>query len=1666
MFRPLTSETRSPNRRGALLIAVLGLLTLFAIFALFFVFYADAEATGARIAREKEAPGEVGPPNDYAQQAFNLTLGSLLFDAPDVGGVLNPLRGLSLARSMYGFTGTAGASAPFSGLGTLHNPAPHGADSALWINFSSPYTVTAANATMQFPAGTYVLDPEWTGNRNTNQGVNWLSTPPGAAGQTYIPKNAPYTYPDLKDLILASLSPATGEVLVKSLHRDWLFNAGNPNVQFRLAPWNPSDIAVSTNTAANTDWVTPEGRTKVLRPRPVDQLVANDFLNPPPSDLTDTIPSGPSLQYPFALPYVGGNLPYPIQPNLGGYSAAQLYGLYNRIQQRIAQGRIIAYPPINADGLVTGDVQNLQGSVGVQKNDSILIDIGLPPRQWNGKWIKPLAAVLVSDLDGLLNVNAHGNIRNGNNHGSYAGYGPHEVNLGLALGNAAEANAMVNLRTSAAPTARNGATTLYYDRSGNRIPAYSQVNFDGAGAGPMFTLPSFPTYPLQTSPTFSSAGPGAFYDDNFFDNVAPDTYNKYQNHPLLWNPNDWPAQSGPTPRTFALSDIKRFNFRYAADRDWYTQTDLFRAGQMNTSLIGSPSTPANYRLDSAHLNRGLVTMRSTSLDLPGLPGNFNTSTGVGPFVLGPGQIHPTNPAFAGTFAAPVTPVIAGADFNSPNDLRNTNKAALGPIDLNRPLTDYRSDPNVPLGQASVNPPGDATNTANYLQAWADRHNLARDIFARLIVATGANASINSAGDVAVTVLPGTPDYNALRYLAQLAANMVDTIDNDDISTLFVWNPISGALTVVDTSANPSNVQTFVNANTTTPTEIQNRVVFGVEKPRLVLNEVYSEVTNNPMDTAAAAGTVVMQDAHVRFWVELVNPTAPNSAGAPGTPVPAVGNGSVSVRSAAPGVTPYQLVITRAQKPPVPGNASDLLRNPNNPMYPSNVTGDLPPMPFAADISFDFSTAPMAPVTPNNGAYSGAGFLVCGPSVATPHAIQFQPDTTNPPWDKMVAATGNPGTPTALAYTTQLPMAASLEAPDMGGLKHHVVLLRRLANPYMGASQTNPYVTVDVVDHVPAFDAVHRAATMPNDRTPKTDWVAPGYVGYNPKAAPAAGMPDVRPYAVGKVQPYTSFANRAVPPDVQAGEPWTVGVFPRSFVIRQETVQNENVKYTFFRHNGRNAAQPGGPTVTPALPAPTTGLSDTIMAPFDWFVHFDRPIVNPLELLSLQATKPHEVTQYSIRPNGASILRDSGLAPWLGINPMTNQPGWDMTNQRTNNGLYRAMDTLRVKSWIYGAGLGGKVHGKININTIQDLRILQAMLDANDFGGVGNGFSSAQVSAVWTGMFNPSIPVANVPYRTATYRPVSSASGITANVPLPDRTYDDVADPVGVSASLGRPLDRPFRSLGAAEFAPDGTNMSLVARYGSGLQDTLLRVDPNGSPLLSVPGLHPYMQAELARKMFNNATTTSNAFAISVTIVFHEVRLYNGLYPMSTDDRTYPPTNYPAPLPLPPPPPPAGTRYLIGKEAYKDVPGDLRQQFYAIVDRSNLGLVPGTINLQPNPFFGALNVAPVVGVGGTSLYLDNQVAGSPGVFYADGKIVPSLQFGVGTTIAVGVGSNQEFVNISAINPDGSLLVLGLTKTHTAGELVANSVTGNPGPQPLFDYRNAFYSGVVPYAKRVK
>ena len=273
MFRPQTSTLGSPRRRGAILIVVLALLTLFAVIGLSFVFYADSEATSSRLNREAQAVPTAIPPD--ATLAVNTALSAIIFDTQDTGTDLwNNLRGHSLLRAMFGWTGTAGQNnVPYDGIGTFHenlNLTAFGlgnnVDHGKIINFS---LMSATGA-----GGAILFDAEYTGHRNNFS--DFQQSPSNTAyfknpSKSYVAQNAPYTYPDLKDLYLASISPATGEVLVPSFYRDWLFNSAN----LTTGGLTPS----TATTSGNPNWTNPQGRLFILRPRPVDQLTTQELAN-------------------------------------------------------------------------------------------------------------------------------------------------------------------------------------------------------------------------------------------------------------------------------------------------------------------------------------------------------------------------------------------------------------------------------------------------------------------------------------------------------------------------------------------------------------------------------------------------------------------------------------------------------------------------------------------------------------------------------------------------------------------------------------------------------------------------------------------------------------------------------------------------------------------------------------------------------------------------------------------------------------------------------------------------------------------------------------------------------------------------------------------------------------------------------------------------------------------------------------------------------------------------------------------------------------------------------------------------------------------------------------------------------------------------------------------
>ena len=1617
MFRPLTSRhgCRAGSRRGAILIVVLALLALFAVIGISFVYYAGAEADTARIHRE--GASQADPDSVIAgigTDTANAAIGELIFGTANVQ---SGLRGHDLMSNMYGGQVPIASGpllpppwVPFNGIGTFHEDlqAAYGVpDRAYWVN-NTPVTINGSAV---------LMDPEWTGTRPTVAGPAFgpgpnLNNPLTYTGRSYIPSNAPYTYPDRNNLWLATLSPATGEVVVPSFYRSWIFRdaTSQPATATGLEP----AMGMSPGPNSNVNWINGAGRAMILRPRPVDNLTAAEIL--------------------------ADGLPYPLPANPTSGPSGQQQKINRLIATKVTAGELIAYPSQNPDGSYTGDVQNLGGgftastsgpaTVYSARNDSILLDPGAAPRLWNGKWVKPLIAALVTDLDGRLNYNAHGSGT------SYAGYGPWELNLGPVLG--ADANAIVSARygpvNANRPYNRAGANARYYDEAAGtggaaspprvRLPLYSAVNWNGSATGAI-ALPGAGSM-FQTSPV---------YPNGFTDNVGPDhaTWN-----PSLYNVDEW-SPGGAAARSFSVGDARRLNLRYADRLDVFQGMDV--AGSAPSSLVrNSPSNAGpSYRIDYAHANRLSVTPLSVGHDRPGLMPNFNT-TSAG--FLSQAGLHATNPVFMGTFSGGL-----GSDYTSPTggttDWRN-QRASLGPIDLNRPLADYR-------GGATGNPLSTGTVTAATVgQAWADRHNLARDIFGRLIIATGANATVYTEtplaaplilpGDITINAVAGTPDYDALRYLAQIAANIVDYIDKDDISTAFAWNVPPGP-------SNPGGltVQTAAAvAGTVGVADTAGTAVFGVEKPRLVINEAYSEITNDPSE-AFMPNMPARRNASVRFWVELMNPTSNPYPGA-GPFNDMLGDGSATLHNGT--FNPYRLQIT-----PVAGNVVTNLAD------PANAKGDIGG--GAPRITFNFSPAAgiQRVVAPANNAWGSStsatatnGFIVVGPAAFTNahtdtngNPIEFNPNTGAAPYSQMIVANG--ADPMEYGYGS-IPTAANMSMQSPG---RHVVVLQRLANPYQPAGPGNPYITVDYMDYVPAWDGVARGSDPVNDlmnRRPK-----PIANGFDPVDA---GGGATRRYAVGKVQPYAGYA-RATAPAVIDG-------FPTSAVIAQNPTtptSNGEPMHTFFRNNGR---ADGSTQLPPAAPTYTTGPlaltgGETIMAPFDWYVHFDRPLANQLELLQVRSVKPHEVTQYFLQPSGT---RNLGIAPWFGVDAGGN-PGYDATNNRTNNGLFRALDLLRVKPWGYGVGLGGRVHGRVNINTIQDQRVWRGVVDDTPAkGNVPSGFADM----LWTSYIGGSRTVTMAPNKyladgTQTLPAAGSypTASLVSTVPVPGPTVDDM--PFG--SIVPGPYDRPFKPLGVAELAPNST---FAFASGSGLRDTILRPAAAGgttpqlwlSPNNESPG--SYLQAEAARKLANNVTTVSNAFAVHLTVVFHEVRVDAAGNMITANENGV-------------------TRYLLGKEAFREVPGDLRQQYFAVVDRTNIGLAPGgTFGYYAGQPFSTSIESIVTTFTPTRYYLGRVAGvvptvspsppGNPGRLdlYSDGKLVSITR---GTPLVVGVGASQEIVTVATIESDGGITLAGLSKPHAAGENVSNVLLGNPGPQPGFDRINnpsSGYAPCVPYAVRIR
>jgi hypothetical protein len=1301
-------------------------------------------------------------------------------------------------------------------------------------------------------------------------------------------------------------------------------------------------------------------------------------------------------------------------------------------------------PPDDA----TGDVKNLVWAPG--GNDSIWMDPGGPVMTApDGTLYKMLFAPLIMDLDGRINLNTAGNILGpGNSHVSNQGWGGWEVNLAKVLygdnaNNPAQytqlflSNTLSGGNTVPGKYGKNGTPST----PGNSIASvtaglanhsYAQTDVNGLNeAAPPYSSRPIPpgiapnngNNPLPIFPLFQQGylnGSGA----------------EPTNHPLLFNvfqptiPYTVAPFNALTTRVFRPSDME----------------PLLRPNSLGTHAVDSGSSalmtdlirlsPSNFGTNATSPRfQNLVTTLSMDLGVPGvspywwngMPATAYLKTNINPLfaplgtaapfpTLPPSYAVTTNPNFPNAAPVPPPPSEFGTDWRAvsaiPANYATNNPFAYtspgGRIRLNRPLPPY---PHMGAGaiapyanQVPNNPSpyGVAYNLTQapiqnqYAAALNARQSLANDIYRRLLALAGVAPVTNPA-------TPASSDLAPRRWLAQLAVNIVDFIDEDDISTPFNFYNTADGLAAANIGATQGNDDN--NSNAAAPVTGANPFywVFGTELPKVVLNEVLAEA-QNPIPTAAAVA-----NESVKLWIELFN-TMPTAVVA-GTQqqdtyrVPLYM--TIPGGAAGAGYSPYRITIVQNPMPSLPTPAGAILPDPSANVLgkASNLTVPATTFPpsaallpqsttdadFANPIPLIGGGGNQAAVTPAGSATLNAGvdpqgyFLIGPPAPAAPYQ------------DPFVAAAGmTPGVPAntptlRTANVTYSPTAttwpvANPATPDerTTGL---TVMLRRLANPYLpfnpnpvnassGAVDPtyNPYVTVDYIQNVP----IQSNATTP--------------AAYSSR---------------GKTQPYAALTQVAVAggvPQAPAGS----NALPTSPVINQTV----------------NATPPPTAIVIPAGQITHSfGMTNYPLPPstqYDWLVHLDRPVISPMELLHVSAYPPYQLTQRFMlgadSPLPANAVNMFGhYAPWLDAppGPIANMacPWWfdtNLTAGQQSHRLYRLFEFLECGDRAFGVNGLGRIPGKVNINTIWDAEILQALIDANPSIGLPTSQSPPTIPQPQP----PTDPVVQLFLSLLQLRSPSGAPGPTGVTGATDRPF--------------LPLSVGLNAGGTTQFPTLGTSVTT---------DTILRMAPNNQQLLfqnpgyvsggnTIPpdtsAVHPYLQTQLLTKLYNNVTTRSNTFAVFVTVGFFQV----------TNPGTTPPT--------------------LGAEIGRSEGRHIRHRMFALVDRTNLSVFSTSSGTKVN---GPTLPNPANPFGNQTITL-----GSLGVI------------GVGSQLVIEPGTaNEETVVVTAINPAGSppnSITANFLLAHPNPAITGNPSTtyqiimrGNPGPQTPYDPRNDAL--VVPY-----
>jgi hypothetical protein len=781
--------------------------------------------------------------------------------------------------------------------------------------------------------------------------------------------------------------------------------------------------------------------------------------------------------------------------------------------------------------------------------------------------------------------------------------------------------------------------------------------------------------------------------------VPPNQVPEAPNHPLLFNYFQSPLNASFGTRAFRAQDMEALlrpnvsaNGPVSANGS-AVSSDLLRLCPYNFAPYTTPAWSALTPVQqiAAMRYRNLVTTQSTDIGAPGvtpywwqgmttgyLATNIANSFLLPPVAAQPAQTTSTPPVTGFPPLPPnaIPPLPAGTTiYNGPGTIPITSEFGIdwralsslsgeyypttnpagyvspgARIRLNRPLPPYPHMGALSMPPYNSLPPGatpspygvsyNLTNAAilsQYLAAQNARQALANDIYRRLLAAAGLAAPANRASPTNVELAPR-------RWLAQLAVNIVDYIDEDDIMTPFNFyttldnnglplaplaNPSKGYPPAATPTPYPSgtygpddNDVTVGNSATTGTGANPDYWVFGTEMPKVVLNEVLAEA-QQPNWTKANAGS-----ESVKLWIELYNsmPTAA-TAGTNTQPQDQWRVPLYITNPAGGGYSPYrvsisQLTMEQANTPTsAPGTTPQLLDDSANVLGKAYVAAPFP----QSTTDVDFTNPPTSPNSSlklgNGGAYPPTGigtnnvgvdasnYFLIGPSSNLGN--YEDPFAANVPATIPVLRTDN------VTYTpTWSNQPAS--APNDERVTGVTVMLRRLANPYMPAQLNptlpyyNPYVTVDYIPSVPIMQSQSTIASFGKKQP---------YGGYLKLTNTAA---ITNPLTV------VQYSGGAASLEINANSPVNAQTTNAAPPAVPGAIVTNKVTNTFGYAN---------------WPLPQSSH-------YDWLVHLDRPPISPMELLHVSAWPPYKLTQKFVLGNDTVPASLFGhYAPWLDTPPL-------------------------------------------------------------------------------------------------------------------------------------------------------------------------------------------------------------------------------------------------------------------------------------------------------------------------------------------------------------------------------------------------------------------------------